>query len=158
MSIKSEIYRMTIAAEEILHTLEALSSVPPEYLSTGARSLIKKFHVQAAKIRVGAAIPAYVNTGRTSVAPKVSIESLGGEADAQDTQDHFLRDLSTASVTSSNPAPKPSADLTPEQEDEVAAMERAMLADLAAMGNPNVVLEDRRKTPRTQDTFDISQL
>lgn len=156
MSIKSEIYRMTIASEEILHTLEALSNVPPEYLSTGARSLIKKFHVQAAKIRVGAAIPAYVNTGRTSVAPKVSIESLGG---SQDAQDHTLRNLATATVSISPVQSKPSENLNESEEEELARLEAQMLAELSAQGSENVIMEDRRKVSRTsEDTFDISQL
>jgi hypothetical protein len=153
------IWRPTMSTDVVFELVDLLEQTKRTVgLSTNLRTFLSKLDSLAYDIGKGNRSPAYVATGtRTTTA--ISIESLGGGSqDEAAAQDHTLRDLSTASVTSSSTAPKPSADLTPEQEDEVAAMERAMLADLAAIGNPNVVLEDRRKTPRTQDTFDISQL
>lgn len=139
------IYRMTISSEDILGTLEALSTVSPAHMPTGARSLQKKFQLQAAKINIGAATPAYVTTGHPKK-QELTIESLGGSSDEAD---HTLRSLATIPVTTSSTGNKPSENLNESEEEELARLEREMLAELSAQGNENVVLEDRRKAPRT---------
>lgn len=140
------IYRMTISSEDILGTLEALSTVSPAHMPTGARSLQKKFQLQAAKINIGAATPAYVTTGHTRK-QELTVESLGGSR--EDEADHTLRSLATIPVATSSAGNKPSENLNESEEEELARLEREMLAELSAQGNENVITEERRKVPRT---------
>lgn len=160
MAKSKEVYRLTFTSDEIMGLLEAVTD-PTIFAAFGAdaRSLVTKFRMQSFKINMGAATPAYVTTGTKRQA--ISLESLGAESQLYEV-DNPIRNLASATVTANLKSTNNSGELSEAELDEVAAMERAMLADLAAMGNPNVIMEERRKVPRIAesgtDSFDISQL
>jgi hypothetical protein len=149
MAMKGEVYRMTIATEEILGLLESLSCLTPAQLTTGARSIQKKFQIQAAKINIGAATPAYKNTGvNSSRVHKITLADLGAEEEFQGT--HLPTNLTPADLQAS---PSLGEELTPELEAELERLNAQMLAELASngAGSQNVVLVERRKVSRDRE-------
>lgn len=153
-------YRVLLKSNEIESLIEVLRYHRSQFgLPEEATSALKKLVVFAAKVETGVKAPDYVPTATANRKVELSLDSLGASQDEK----NFVHSIGTAHSTSDSMYPaKPSADLTPEQEDEVAAMERKMLSDLAAMGNPNVIMEERRKVSRTPTEsiapVDISKL
>jgi hypothetical protein len=153
MATKSDaVYRMTIAAEEILSTLELFSTIPTAQLSSGARSLHKKFQIQAAKINIGAATPAYVTTG-TKKQP-LTLEALGGTDEFNGTHIPNLNPADILGTRTTDATTTLPEQLDAAMEAELERLNAAMLAELAAngAGSQNVVLEERRKVPRTSSS------
>lgn len=157
MALKGEVYRMTIATEEILGLLESLSCLTSAQLTTGARSIQKKFQLQAAKINLGAATPAYVTTGTGAKKQGVTLADLGG-SEEEFNGTHIPESLSPADlqmqvqmqVQMPGMPGVLGEELSPELEAELERLNRQMLAELAGngAGAQNVVLTERRKVSR----------
>lgn len=161
MSNPTAVFRPVITTDEILGTLEALSSVPANQMPSGARSLVNKFRMQAFKIDAGIAKPAYVNTGTKKQG--ISLESLGASEDefiGTHNPDRITPDMLSAS--NSNSGTKPSAELDDEESRLLEELDRQMREELATngAGSQNVILEDRRKVPRDNqvEAINVSQL
>lgn len=137
-------YRVLLKSTEIASLIEVLTYHRSQFgLPDEAITGLAKLKVQHSKIENGVKVADYVPTGTKRVG--VSLESLGGLSD----QDNNIARNLTAS--SSNPPTKPAklpAELTPDMEDELERANQAMLDSLAAEGNNNVVIEERRKHPR----------
>jgi hypothetical protein len=149
------VWRPTMSSDVVFELVDLLEQTKRTTgLSTTLRQFLSKLDSLAYDIGKGNRTPAYVATG-VRTANAISLESLGG---TQDEADHTLRNLATATVTFPSVPAKPSENLNSSEEEELARLEREMLASLQEQGNENVILEERRKVPRNQDTFDISKL
>lgn len=125
MSTKA-VYRPTISSDEVFALLDTLDRIKIE---AGLNPILIPFHKKldslAYDIGKGNRNPAYVATG-VSRKPALTLESLGATTEERQKV------------------------VTEDDLDELERLNAEMLAGLAAEGNSNVVLEERRKVPRTE--------
>lgn len=127
-----QVFRPTITDAQMIETVGVLQHYKAVYgLPKHALEILVKFEKDLIGISHGVKPVAYVVSGMRE-ATKISVENLSATSD-----DEVVR--SPTHVTMAED------DLDAELE----RLNKAMLAELAAEGNQNVVLEDRRATPRT---------
>jgi hypothetical protein len=153
------VFRPVITTDEILGTLEALSTIPAHLMPSGARSLQSKFRVQALKIDAGIAKPAYIQHGTKPVAiSNLTTDDLGG----YNAEDTLSTNVATAIFSSSNQpvATGMPAELDADSEAQLLALEAAMLAEVAnnGAGSENVLPERRKQPRRLEETISIADL
>lgn len=130
-------HRIVISESELNEVTEALTTVPS---TKSIRSFYAKLKVLAAKIDAGVKTPDYIKSNIRETT-KISLENL---------------------TASDSEAPKKISPTTVSMsEDEMFAelerQEKEMLAQMAAEGNKNVILHERRASPRdTGNTGDNS--
>lgn len=126
MGKNTAVHRITITESEILGVIETLhhAQINGESSNADSLSFLKKLQLRAYEMHLGTVTPAYVATGRITK-PAVSLDSLGATP-----QERIAAELSTA------------------EEDELDRLDRQMREELAASGNSNVVLEERRTSDR----------
>lgn len=161
-----DVYRLTFTSSEILSILEAVT-VPTVMAScnSDARSLINKLRKKAFEITNGLATPSYVTNGtKGTCISKLTVDDFGGYNDSVTEGANVAAALfSTGSSSNSEPA-KLGAELDDSMEAELERLNAQMLAEVASngAGSSNVILEERRKTPRNQEplaaAIDITQL
>lgn len=151
MGTTSAIHRTTISESEILGVIETLhhAQVNGEGINPDSISFLKKLRMLAFKINLGVATPAYIATGIKKQS-LVSLESLGASAEEK------LEAIATAFSTGSKKGTLP-AELSESDEAELERLNAAMLEELAAEGNTNVVLEERRSEVRSIEEANIDE-
>lgn len=124
----SSTHRVGLTENEILELIEELTDMKNSGgLSMILRSAYVKLMDKYNKIDNGTVRADYVPNGRKRES-KINMDALGVPAEEQKRYNN-------------------SAELSDEQGDELERLERAMLEELAAAGNKNVILEDRRTVP-----------
>lgn len=123
----SPTHRVGLTEAEILELLTWLQDMKvTNGLSRLLASANLKLNNVYEKANIGNKLPDYVPTGKR-LGSAINMDSLG--------------------VTEAERKQVFGAELSDEQGDELERLERAMLEELAAAGNKNVILEDRRTVP-----------
>lgn len=141
--MSKDVWRPTMSSDVVFELVDLLEATKRTTgLSLALQGFLKKLDSLAYDIGRGNRKPAYVAT-EVRKTNAISLESLGG----------LSSDIDSSNRT--NPAnfptpiakqPKLSADLDADMEAELERLNNEMLAGLE--GNTNVILEERRKTPR----------
>lgn len=135
-------FRVLLKSTEIASLIEVLTYHRSQFgLPEEASAALAKLRVQAAKIDAGIKVADYIPTGTTRA--KVSLESLGGLSNEEN---NHTGNTTTNTTVSATQSPRLPADLDADMEAELERLNSEMLASLG--GNDNVILEERRKTPR----------
>lgn len=138
------IWRPTLSSDAIFELVDLLETTKRTTgLSRELQAVLRKLDSLAYDIGRGNRTPAYVAT-EVRKTTAISLEYLGGTNE----ENNITGNTTSNSVSLNPPATKLPADLDADMEAELERLNNEMLASLQGEGNDNVILEERRKTPR----------